>query len=188
MSSPVRVVLATSNPHKLDEIAGILGDGFEVLPHATDVAETGDTYEANALLKARDACASTGALAIADDSGIEVEAMAGEPGIHSARWTTEDRWLTTMLDALASTTGIQRAARYVCAAVAVWPDGREEVAFGEVAGLIAERPRGENGFGYDPIFVPHEGDGRTFGEMDDAEKREISHRGRAFRALAELLR
>jgi XTP/dITP diphosphohydrolase len=183
----MRVILATANPHKVTEIAAILGDAFEVVPHATEVDETGDTYEANALLKARAACAATGTLAIADDSGIEVDAMAGEPGISSARWTTEDRWLTTMLDALVNEQGIQRSARYVCAAVGVWPDGREVIAHGEVVGLIADRPRGTNGFGYDPIFVPNEGDGRTFGEMDDDEKEALSHRGRAFRALAPLL-
>jgi XTP/dITP diphosphohydrolase len=183
-----RVVLATANPHKVEEIAAILGDEFEVVAHAVDVDETAGTYEGNALLKARAACQDTGELAVADDSGIEVDAMAGEPGVHSARWTSEDRWLTTMLDALANIHGLHRAARYVCAAAAVWPDGREEVVRGVVAGLIADLPRGTNGFGYDPIFVPHEGDGRTFGEMDDEEKRELSHRGRAFRALAELLR
>ncbi len=182
-----RVLLATGNPHKVTEIAAILGDGFLVEAHAPGVEETGATFEDNALLKARAVRDDTRALAIADDSGIVIDALDGRPGIHSARWTDEGDWIPRVLRELAARPDRPRSARYVAAAAACWPDGREVVVRGVVEGVIADRPRGDGGFGYDPIFVPDEGDGRTFAEMAADEKHALSHRGRAVRALlAEL--
>ena len=183
----MRVLLATGNPHKVDEIRDILGDAFEVAPHEPGVDETGTTFEDNALLKARAVVVATGELAIADDSGIEVDALGGAPGVHSARWAAEGEWIPRLLRELAATGDHDRTARFVCAAAACWPDGREVVVRGVVDGRVADTARGDAGFGYDPVFVPDEGDGRTFGEMTADEKHALSHRARAFRALAEQL-
>lgn len=181
------VVLATGNAHKVDEIAGILGPGWAVSAQDPDVEETGTTFEENALLKARAVCEATGDLAIADDSGIEIDALDRRPGIHSARWTEESDWIPRVLRDLDGVTGEARSGRYVAAAAAAWPDGHEAVVRGVVEGHVPDAPRGSGGFGYDPIFVPVEGDGRTFAEMDPDEKHALSHRGRAFRALVEHL-
>jgi XTP/dITP diphosphohydrolase len=178
-----RLVLATGNAHKVVEIAEIL-TGWTVDARDPDVEETGTTFEENALLKARAVAAATGEVAIADDSGIEIDALGGAPGIHSARWTAESDWIPRVLRELTDVPEGKRGCRYVCAAAAVWPDGREIVVRGTVEGQIAPVPRGAGGFGYDPIVVPDEADGRTFAEMTDAEKHTLSHRGRAFRALA----
>ncbi len=182
-----RIVFATGNAHKVEEVAEILGPGWAVEALDPAVEETGATFEANAILKARAVVDATGALAIADDSGIEIDALDGRPGIHSARWTEEPDWIPRVLRELDAVPDRPRAGRYVAAAAAVWPDGREEVVRGTVEGLIAERPRGSGGFGYDPIFEPIEGDGRTFAEMTADEKHALSHRGRAFRTLVALL-
>lgn len=187
MNAPRRVVLATGNAHKAAEVAEILGDGWQVVPYATDVDETGDTFEANALLKARAAVAATGEMALADDSGIEIDHLDGAPGVHSARWTDEGDWIPRVLRELDGVADDERGARYVAAVAAVWPDGREEVVRGAVEGRIATGPRGDGGFGYDPIMIPTEGDGRTFGEMADAEKHAISHRARAMAAIRSRL-
>jgi XTP/dITP diphosphohydrolase len=184
---PVAAVLATGNPHKVDEIAAILGDGVELTAVDTGVDETGSTFTENALLKARAAGAVTGELSLADDSGIEIDALGGAPGIHSARWTDEGDWIPRVLRELEGLAAPERGARYVCVAVAVWPDGRVAVRDGVVQGWIAAEPRGDGGFGYDPIFVPTDGDGRTFAEMSAAEKHALSHRGRAFRGLRDEL-
>ena len=183
--APRRLVLATSNPHKLDEVAAILR-GWQVEPMDPLVDETGVTFDDNALLKARAvaACLGTAEVAVADDSGIEVDALDGAPGVHSARWADEGEWIPRLLRELAGVADPHRGCRYVCAAAAVWPDGREIVVSGAVEGRVAWQPRGAGGFGYDPIMVPDEGDGRTFAEMSDAEKHALSHRGRAFRSLA----
>jgi XTP/dITP diphosphohydrolase len=178
-----RVLLATSNAHKVSEIAAILGDRYAVVAHAPDVEETGTTFEENALLKARAVRDATGELAIADDSGIVIDALDGRPGIHSARWTDEGDWIPRVLRELTARPDRPRSARYVAAAAACWPDGREVVVRGVVEGRIVDEPRGEGGFGYDPIFVPTEGDERTFAEMTAEQKHALSHRGRAFRAL-----
>lgn len=180
----MRVLLATGNAHKVEEIQEVLGDAFAVVARDPGVEETGTTFEQNALIKARALAADAGALAIADDSGIEVDHLGGAPGIHSARWTDEGDWIPRVLHELDGVTPEARRCRYVCAAAAVWPDGREIVVRGTVEGHVAEGPRGEGGFGYDPIVVPVEGDGRTFGEMTPDEKHAISHRARAFRLLA----
>lgn len=181
---PRPVVLATGNAHKVDEVADILGPAWVVSAQDPDVEETGTSFEENALLKARAVCARTGELAIADDSGIEIDALDRRPGIHSARWTAEADWIPRVLRELDGVGGSARSARYVAAAAAVWPDGREVVVRGVVEGQVAQAPRGAGGFGYDPIFVPTDGDGRTFAEMSPDEKHALSHRGRAFGSLA----
>lgn len=184
----MRVLLATGNAHKVAEVQEILGPSYVVEAHDTGVEETGATFEENALLKARAlATATTGALAVADDSGIEIDHLGGAPGIHSARWTGDGDWIPRVLRELDGVPAADRTCRYVCAAAAVWPDGREVVVRGEVEGVVVDAPRGEGGFGYDPIVAPVEGDGRTFGEMTAAEKHAISHRARAFSELVPRL-
>jgi XTP/dITP diphosphohydrolase len=181
------VVLATGNPHKVAEVAEILGPGWRVEAADPDVDETGATFEENALLKARAVADRTGGLAVADDSGIAIDALGGRPGVHSARWTDEGDWIPRVLRELDGVEPARRTARYVAAAAATWPDGSQVVVTGTVEGRISAAPRGAGGFGYDPIFEPVEGDGRTFAEMSAEEKHALSHRGRAFRALvAEL--
>jgi XTP/dITP diphosphohydrolase len=182
-----RLLLATGNAHKVAEVQVILGPGYEVEARDPDVEETGTTFEANALLKARALASATGETAVADDSGIEIDALGGGPGVRSARWTDEGDWIPRVLRELDGLGPEGRGCRYVCAAAVVWPDGREAVVRGTVDGIVPPEPRGTGGFGYDPIMQPAEGDGRTFAEMSDAEKHALSHRGRAFRALAELL-
>jgi XTP/dITP diphosphohydrolase len=179
--------LATGNTHKVAEIQQILGPGWELEARDPGVEETGATFEDNALLKARALAAATGGLAVGDDSGIEIDALDGGPGVRSARWTEEGDWIPRVLRELDGVPPPGRGCRYVCAAAAAWPDGREVVVRGTVEGTVPDAPRGSGGFGYDPIMVPAEGDGRTFAEMSDAEKHVLSHRGRAFRALAPLL-
>jgi len=179
------LVLATGNPHKTEEVAAILApDGWTVEPFVQEVEETGATFEENALLKARAAAAATGDLAVADDSGIEIDALGGAPGIHSARWTDEGDWIPRVLRDLQDVPDSWRGCRYVCAAAAAWPDGREVVVLGTVEARVTQAARGDGGFGYDPIVAPVEGDGRTFAEMTPDEKHQLSHRARAFRALA----
>ena len=183
----LRLFLATGNAHKVDEVQAILGDlGYEVVGCDPGVEETGSTFEENALLKARAVAASAGDVAIADDSGIEIDALGGAPGVRSARWAVEGDWIPRVLRELAGVPEAERGCRYVCAAAAVWPDphAREFVVRGVVVGRVAEGPRGTGGFGYDPIMIPSEGDGRTFAELSGAEKHALSHRGRAFRRLA----
>ncbi|HEX2038390.1 MAG TPA: RdgB/HAM1 family non-canonical purine NTP pyrophosphatase [Acidimicrobiales bacterium] len=187
----MRLVLASANPDKAREIAALL-DGFDVLPRPADVPdveETGSTLLENARLKARALVEATGEAAVADDTGLEVAALDGAPGVYSARYAGEgatcDDNVAKLLDALRGST--DRRARFRTVALALFPDGREVAAEGVVDGTIAEARRGEGGFGYDPVFVPDDGDGRTFAELSPDEKNAISHRGRAFRALAALL-
>jgi XTP/dITP diphosphohydrolase len=182
-----RLLLATGNAHKIGEVARALGDEWTIEAQDTGVEETGSTFEENALIKARALAAASGELALADDSGIEVDHLGGAPGIRSGRWTSEDDWIPKVLRELDGVPIGGRGCRYVCAAAAVWPDGREVVRRGTVEGVIVEAPRGTGGFGYDPIVQPIEGDGRTFGEMTADEKQAISHRARAFTALRDLL-
>ncbi|MGH9129346.1 MAG: RdgB/HAM1 family non-canonical purine NTP pyrophosphatase [Acidimicrobiales bacterium] len=190
----MRLVLATANPHKAAEIAAILGAvaGVSLVPRPFDVAdveETGETLEDNARLKARALADATGEPAVADDTGLEVMALGGAPGVFSARYAGERATyadnVAKLLRALAGVT--DRRARFRTVALVAWPDGRELVAQGSVEGTICDRPRGGGGFGYDPLFVPPGGDGRTFAEMSLEEKEALSHRGRAFRALGQLL-
>ena len=187
------VVVATGNPHKLDEIRAILA-GFHLdlvsmrefgVP---EPVEDGDTFEANALIKARACARATGLPAIADDSGLEVDALGGAPGVYSARYAGEGAGDAAnnakLVDALAGVPAEDRTARFVCAAAVVTPDGHEVVVRGTMEGHIVDRPRGDHGFGYDPHFVSDAaGDGRTNAQLAPPEKDAISHRGEAFRAL-----
>jgi XTP/dITP diphosphohydrolase len=192
-TDPLVLVLATANPDKTAEITAILAAGeIELLPRPGDLAEveeTGDTLRANARLKARAICAATGRAAVADDTGLAVDALGGAPGVWSARYAGEDATyadnVQKLLTELAATpdAGGDRTARFVTVALVAFPDGTEVAAEGSVDGRIAESARGMHGFGYDPVFVPDGGDGRTFAEMSAAEKHDSSHRGRAFRAL-----
>ena len=192
------VVLATRNESKLRELARILGTevrlaGLDAFPGAPDVPETGATFEANALLKARAIAAYTRLPAVADDSGLCVDALNGMPGVLSARWAGQhgdDRAnLNLVLAQIADVPGERLGARFVCAAALVVPvDGAlaEWVVTGQVEGRLIRRPRGTGGFGYDPIFQPA-GYQETTAEMTAEAKDAISHRGRAFRALAPFI-
>ena len=246
----LRLVLATANPHKVEEIRSILeasGLAVDLVARPADVpdvVEDAPDLEGNARLKARALVAATGLPAVADDTGLEVDALGGEPGVRSARYAGPEgdsvanvAKLLAALEAVAAR-GVHaeagpagaaaadrtsrndrpdravraarndrtvrtdrtaptdrpdwpdrtaRTARFRTVALVAWPDGGEQVAEGIVSGVIAAAPRGETGFGYDPVFVPDDGDGRTFAEMTSAEKDAISHRGRAFRSLATLL-
>ncbi len=193
MSDPagIRLVSATANPHKLTEIAAVLGEAVELLarpPDVADVVEDADTLEGNARLKAVALCTATGVAAVADDTGLEVDALDGAPGVRSARFAGDDADdranVAKLLDALRDVSHPARTARFRTVALVRWPDGHETVAVGTVEGHIASEPRGGAGFGYDPVFVPVDGDGRSFAEMSAHEKNAVSHRGRAFRALA----
>lgn len=189
----VRLVLATHNAAKLVELRRILQaqgiDGIELLSAADvdlpDVEETGTTFAANALLKARAGAQATGLACLSDDSGLTVAALGGAPGVRSARYAgghgDDAANLAKVLGDTAQAT--DRRARFVCVAALVTPDGQQHTALGVLDGTLTTAPRGDQGFGYDPIFVP-DGDTRTTAEMTAAEKDAISHRGRAFRAIA----
>jgi XTP/dITP diphosphohydrolase len=183
----VSLVLATRNPHKLREFAVLL-DGVDLvaLPEGIELPpETGTTFEANALPKARVAAQATGELAFGDDSGIESAALDGAPGVRSARFAGEDASDAENLAALIEQAPAGSALAYVCVIALVDPrSGDERIFEGRCTGTMAPEPRGSGGFGYDPIFIPDDGDdGRTMAELDQAEKDAISHRGRAARAL-----
>jgi XTP/dITP diphosphohydrolase len=195
------VVLATRNAAKLRELARILGAadsggaqirlaGLDEFPGAPDVPETGATFEENALIKARAIASYTGLPAVADDSGLCVDALSGMPGVLSARWAGghgDDRAnLELVLAQVADVPDTRLGARFVCAAALVVPVGRETVVTGRVEGRLIRSPRGSGGFGYDPIFLP-DGFDQTTAEMTAEAKDAISHRGRAFRALAPFI-
>jgi XTP/dITP diphosphohydrolase len=184
------LVLATRNEGKLRELARILDHkviGLDAFPDAPDVPETGATFEANALLKARAIASYTKMPAVADDSGLCVDALNGMPGVLSARWAgrhgADQANLSLLLAQVADIPDHRRGARFVCAAALVVPGAGEWVTTGEVAGRLIREPRGSGGFGYDPIFQP-DGFDLTTAEMTPEAKDAISHRGRAFRALA----
>ncbi len=198
---PLRLVVASANPDKAKEIVAILSAVLEVElvarpDHVPDVVEDGTTLVDNARLKARALAAATGVAAVADDTGLEVDALGGAPGVYAARYAGEGATyadnvakLLRELGAVAGEGGA-RTARFRTVALVAFPDGSEVWAEGVVEGAIAAAPRGEAGFGYDPVFVPaasEGGDGRTFAEMRREEKDTLSHRGRAFRALARRL-
>ena len=188
----VGIVCASANPDKVAEIQAILGEEVELLPRPADVpdvVEDADTLLGNARLKALAIGAATGMPAVADDTGLEVDALSGAPGVHSARYAGPDASYEDNRRALlAALAGVaDRSAAFRTVAVVVWPDGHETVAEGRCAGVITNAPRGDGGFGYDAIFQPADADGRTFGEMPPVEKHDISHRGRAFRALLTAL-
>jgi XTP/dITP diphosphohydrolase len=186
------LVCASANPHKVTEIERLLEGAVELLPRPSgvpDVVEDGDTLLANARLKAAAIVAAAGRAAVADDTGLEVDALGGAPGVFTARYAGEgcsdadNR--RKLLAALVG--GADRRATFRTVALVMWPDGAELAVEGECAGTIAEFERGDTGFGYDAVFVPADGDGRTFAEMSSTEKHELSHRGRAFRALITAL-
>lgn len=193
-----RIVLATRNAYKTVEVGRIIAkaaasvdlvDLGAAAPELGDIPETGTTFAENALIKARTVCAATGLPSLADDSGLAVDALNAMPGVLSARWSGgggDQANNELVLRQMATVPVERRGARFVCAAAAVFPDGREVVAEGELRGQLTTSPRGTNGFGYDPIFVP-DGYSITTAEMTGIEKDEISHRGRAFRALVDHL-
>jgi XTP/dITP diphosphohydrolase len=194
----MRLVLATANPDKAEEIRLVLHDAgvdVDLVPRPAgvpEVDETGETLEENARLKAVALCDATGLPAVADDTGLSVDALFGAPGVYSARFAGEHATyadnVAKLLRELRDVPAPERTARFTTVALARWPDGREVAAIGDVEGTIGGEARGDGGFGYDPLFVPVEGDGRTFAEMTAAEKHRVSHRGRAFRTLADGLK
>jgi XTP/dITP diphosphohydrolase len=196
--SRTRLVLATANQHKLRELTRILATGhvdvdlagLAEFPGAPEVPETGATFAENALLKAHAIAAFTGLPAVADDSGLCAEALNGMPGVLSARWSgrhgDDEANLRLVLAQLADVPDERRGANFTCAAALVLPGGREHVSEGVMRGRLVREPRGQNGFGYDPIFVA-EGMNCTNAELDASAKDAISHRGKALRALAPVI-
>jgi len=188
-----KLVIASANPDKVAEIAIVL-EGLAVLisrPEGMpDVIEDGDDLEDNARLKAVAVCEFAGKPSVADDTGLEIDALNGAPGVYSARFAGVDATYQQNVEkVLTDLDGVQmgqRTARFKTVAIVHYPDGRELIANGTVEGHIAQNPSGEEGFGYDPIFVPVEGDGSTFAQMGE-EKHRFSHRGRAFRNLGYML-
>ena len=187
-------VCASANPDKVAEIASLLDGLVRLLPRPSsvgEVVEDATTLVGNARLKASAICAATGQPAISDDTGLEVDALDGAPGVHTAYFAgvgcsyADNR--IKMLQVLRGVPAVQRTARFKTVAMVVWPDGRELAVEGVCEGSIAETERGERGFGYDSLFIPADGDGRTFSEMTEDDKNQISHRGRAFRALVQAL-
>ncbi len=197
MADLPRLVCASANPDKVAEIALVLDGLVDLIARPiglADVVEDAPNLEGNARLKARALCQASGAAAVSDDTGLEVDALGGAPGVESARYAgvgasyaDNVAKLLAELDRVGAHEAPQRTARFRTVVMVVRPDGSEVAVEGSVEGVIAAAPRGDGGFGYDPLFVPVEGDGRTFAEMG-AEKHEISHRGRAFRALAAAIR
>jgi XTP/dITP diphosphohydrolase len=200
MALPPELAIATKNAHKVRELLEICADWpvrwrvsrpvpqghpVEAWP---DIEETGETYEENALLKASVVASVTHVPAIADDSGIEVDALGGAPGPRSARFAgegaTDEENLRLLLERVAAAS--DRTARYVCVAACAWPEGDSAWVRATCEGRLIGEPRGTGGFGYDPIFVP-DGESRTMAELGPVEKHAVSHRGKAFRALREAL-
>jgi XTP/dITP diphosphohydrolase len=193
----IELLLATRNAHKTEEIQRILGPQFKVNdlaahPEVPHIAETGNTFQENAILKALAVSRKLPGLVIADDSGLEVDALGGAPGIHSARYAglkaTNQERIHKLLDELVrvGATKNERCARFRCALALARKDEILGVFEGIVEGQIADRPRGSHGFGYDPIFIP-QGFGRTFGELGPAQKDQLSHRARALEKLRAFL-
>ena len=188
----LRLVCASANPDKVAEIAAILGPAVELVPRPADVREVvedADTLEGNARLKARAIAVVTGQPALADDTGLEVAALGGAPGVYAARYAGAGAtYADNRAKLLAELAGDpDRRASFRTVVMVAWPDGSELAAEGVCEGTIADQERGERGFGYDPVFVPDEGDGRTFAEMSDGEKNALSHRARALRNLLSTL-
>ncbi len=194
MTLPI-LTLATANRGKVDELIALLGHRYEIRRRPVELAETtedGDTLEANAAKKAREVTAHCQGLALADDTGLFVAALDGRPGVRTARFAgpgaSYDQNVDRLLTELAARPHPgQRSAQFRTVIVAAWPDGRELVVEGVVDGWIAPERRGDRGFGYDPVFVPREGDGRTFAEIPLEDKNRLSHRGRAITALLAAL-
>jgi len=188
-----KLLIASHNEGKLFEFGALLAPfGVECISARSlglpEPEETGETFEANALLKARGAAVASGMMALGDDSGLEVEALGGQPGIHSARWGGATRDFGLAMDRvhteLEATGGAYQRANFICVLALVAPNNEEAIFTGKVFGAITWPPRGEHGFGYDPIFVP-DGHTETFGEMDPDFKNDMSHRMNAFRQLMD---
>lgn len=193
----MRLLLATRNRKKLDELRRILSGavtvdlvGLDDVPPYPEAPETALTFAGNAVAKARDGAKATGLACVADDSGLTVDALNGMPGVFSARWSgrhgDDAANMDLLLKQLGDVVPPDRKAAFVCAAAVVFPDGREHVVNGEVRGELLTRPRGDKGFGYDPVFLP-DGFDLTTAEMAPEQKDAISHRGKAFRTLADWL-
>jgi XTP/dITP diphosphohydrolase len=188
----MRLVCASANPKKVEELSRLLPAWVQMLPRPDgvgDVEETAPTLEGNATIKAVEIAQAAGDWAISDDTGLLVDALNGDPGVRSARFAGDSATdadnralLLERLNGLAN-----RSARFKTVLAVVHPSGEMHFVSGECVGTIAESERGDNGFGYDSIFIPNDGDGRTFAEMSAAEKDAVSHRGRALRKLPELL-
>lgn len=196
MSEKKTLIFATGNQGKVNEFRQMLGDDYEILSLKdldvdVDIVEDGKTFEENAIIKAKTVCDATHKMVLADDSGFEVDAMGGEPGVYSSRFMGEDTPYSVknaeILDRCKDVPDEDRGARFVCVIACAWPDGRCETVKGVIEGKLAHEPKGENGFGYDPIFYYPER-GMTTGEMEPEEKNAISHRGQAVRKMVELLK
>lgn len=192
----MKIVFATGNKGKLREAAEILGGGFALLSPAElgvteDIEETGDTLKENSIIKADYIHAKTGLDCFADDTGLEVDALGGAPGVHSARYATEghdfEANIDKLLAELAKHPGEPRTARFRSVVTLIWK-GERHFFEGTLEGVIAPARKGDNGFGYDPVFIPDCYPDRTVAELDDEAKNAISHRGKALRAMAEWLR
>ena len=187
----LRAVCASANPHKVAEMFDLMGGIIDLLPRPAelpDVVENADTLVGNARLKAIAVCAATGLPALADDTGLEVDALHGAPGVRTARFAGEHATdADNRQKMLAELDGKLRSCRFKTIALLRFPDGREIIAEGVCEGMIAENEIGDRGFGYDPLFIASEGDGRTFAQMSVDEKHALSHRGKAFRALSVML-
>jgi XTP/dITP diphosphohydrolase len=185
-----RLVIASHNPGKIEEIAALLASfGVETIAAGSlglpEPEETGDSFEANAALKARASTEASGLPALADDSGLVVPALGGAPGIYSARWAGPAKDFRVAMERVHRELGDKdRSARFIAVLALAWPHGDTELFRGEVEGTLTWPPRGDRGFGYDPMFTPRGGT-LTFGEMDPVEKHRISHRARAFAKLVE---
>jgi XTP/dITP diphosphohydrolase len=193
------LVLATRNAHKVTEMRALLGDlpvrlvGAGDFPNVPEPEETGETFAENARIKASEVAKATGHYALADDSGICIDALGGRPGVHSARWAGPNsgakEWIAKSLEELSGVPDAERTARYVCVLSLAAPDGNIVAeAEGTFEGHIAHAPRGAGGFGYDPIFLLNDGTNRTAAELTREEKDALSHRGNAVRALSPRLR
>ena len=187
----LRAVCASANPHKVAEMFDLMGGVIDLLPRPAellDVVEDADTLVGNARLKAIAVCDATGLPALADDTGLEVDALHGAPGVRTARFAGEHATdADNSQKMLAELDGKSRSCRFRTIALLRFPDGREIIAEGVCEGMIAENEIGDRGFGYDPLFIASEGDGRTFAQMSVDEKHALSHRGKAFRALSGML-
>lgn len=190
------IVLATRNRHKRDELAALLSDldvrirTLDEFPNVPEVVEDGETCQANAIKKAKTVAAATGMIAVADDTGLEVDALGGRPGVYAARYageqaTYEDNWLK-LLRELKGVPLARRTARFITVAAIASPEGDVQVAQGILDGQIAEEPSGSKGFGYDPVFLLPES-GKTLAELSPEEKNRISHRAKAFAQVRQLL-
>ncbi|CAI8373434.1 MAG: dITP/XTP pyrophosphatase [Acidimicrobiales bacterium AG-410-I20] len=187
------LVIASANPDKVEEISSVLSDLATLIPRPKEIPEViedGETLEDNARLKAQAILKATGLPSLSDDTGLSVDALGGEPGVRSARYSGEEATYQDNVDKLLhNLKGIPprlRTARFQTVAMICYPDGNEIIATGVVEGTISELRKGDGGFGYDPVFIPYEGNGLTFAEMGE-EKHQISHRGRALRNLMEML-